>query len=141
MGSIPQHVSIFSLGTHNIDTIRQFYRGWGWSESPISTPEFVAFDVGSAMISFYDMEALAEEAHGDARPEGQWGGFTLAMNVSDQEELDRVYAAAVEAGATPISEPTKQFWGGIAGYVSDPDGNRWELSTGGPKPAPVSESS
>jgi PhnB protein len=45
------------------------------------------------------------------------------------EDVDAVYARAVEAGATPVSEPADQFHGDRAGSLRDPFGHRWWLAT------------
>jgi PhnB protein len=45
------------------------------------------------------------------------------------EDVDAVYARAVEAGATPVNEPADQFHGDRAGSLRDPFGHRWMLAT------------
>jgi PhnB protein len=45
------------------------------------------------------------------------------------EDVDAVYARAVEAGATAINEPADQFHGDRAGSLRDPFGHRWALAT------------
>jgi len=45
------------------------------------------------------------------------------------EDVDAVYARAVEAGATPVNEPSDQFHGDRAGSLRDPFGHRWWLAT------------
>lgn len=45
------------------------------------------------------------------------------------EDADAVYKRAIEAGATSISEPETQFYGDRMGFVLDPYGNRWMIST------------
>ena len=45
------------------------------------------------------------------------------------EDVDAVYARAVQAGATPVNEPADQFHGDRAGSLRDPFGHRWMLAT------------
>ena len=45
------------------------------------------------------------------------------------EDVDAVYARALEAGAKPINEPADQFHGDRAGSLRDPFGHRWALAT------------
>jgi PhnB protein len=45
------------------------------------------------------------------------------------EDVDALYARAVEAGATAINEPADQFHGDRAGSLRDPFGHRWALAT------------
>jgi PhnB protein len=45
------------------------------------------------------------------------------------EDVDAVYARAVEAGAVAVNEPADQFHGDRAGSLRDPFGHRWMLAT------------
>jgi PhnB protein len=45
------------------------------------------------------------------------------------EDVDALYARAVEAGAETINPPSDQFHGDRAGSVRDPYGHRWALAT------------
>jgi len=136
MTKIPQHLSMIGLGTYDIAKVRAFYGAWGWDEIEGSQPDWCAFDVGGTLLSFYSMDDLADEVSVAPRPPSMWGGYTLALNLASVEELTEVFQAAVDAGAESITRPQVRHWGGTSGYIADPDGNRWELATGGPNPAP-----
>jgi PhnB protein len=45
------------------------------------------------------------------------------------EDVDVLYARAIEAGATAVNEPADQFHGDRAGSLRDPFGHRWMLAT------------
>jgi PhnB protein len=45
------------------------------------------------------------------------------------EDVDALFARAIEAGATAINEPADQFHGDRAGSLRDPYGHRWALAT------------
>jgi PhnB protein len=45
------------------------------------------------------------------------------------EDVDAAFKRAVEAGATPMSEPTDMFWGDRFGSVADPFGHHWQMAT------------
>ena len=45
------------------------------------------------------------------------------------DDVDSVYKRAIDAGATPITEPETQFYGDRMGHVLDPSGNRWVIMT------------
>ena len=135
MAQIPQYLSILTLGTYNLEEIRAFYVRWGWEETSGSEEDWCAFDVGGVLLSFYSMTDLAAEAIAQPREPQSWGGFTLAINVDTETGLQEVFNAAAAAGATVVAEPVERDWGGISGYIADPDGNRWELGTGGPNAA------
>ncbi len=135
MKQIPQYLSILTLGTYNLAEIRAFYGRWGWEVTSGSEEDWCAFDVGGVLLSFYSMTDLAAEAIAQPREPAGWGGFTLAINVDSATALHEMFAAALAAGATVIAEPVARDWGGVSGYIADPDGNRWELATGGPNAA------
>jgi len=44
--------------------------------------------------------------------------------------MDRVLQQAEAAGATSEKPAQDTFWGGYAGYFSDPDGYLWEVAWG-----------
>ncbi|MFC5429629.1 MAG: VOC family protein [Paraburkholderia sp.] len=44
------------------------------------------------------------------------------------DDVDAVYARALEAGAKSLSEPQNQFWGDRFAQVEDLDGYRWALA-------------
>jgi PhnB protein len=45
------------------------------------------------------------------------------------DDVDAVFARAVELGATSLEEPSLQFHGAKAGSIRDPFGHRWMLNT------------
>jgi PhnB protein len=45
------------------------------------------------------------------------------------EDVDALYARAIEAGAIAVNEPADQFHGDRAGSLRDPFGHRWMLAT------------
>jgi PhnB protein len=57
---------------------------------------------------------------------------TPATMILHVDEVDAVYARAVEAGATPLQPVTDQDYGARGGSVRDVSGNTWHIS----KPAP-----
>ena len=82
---------------------------------------FAELRVGDSLFTLAD--PMPELGHGpdpDA-PVSSW--ITLYT-----EDVDAVYARAVEAGATAINEPVDQFHGDRAGSLRDPFGHRWALA-------------
>ena len=47
-----------------------------------------------------------------------------------REDVDRILDQAQKAGATIEKAARDTFWGGYAGYFSDPDGYLWEVAWG-----------
>ena len=63
-----------------------------------------------------------------ADAQGPWKAMptTLQLYV---EDVDAVYARAIAAGGTSLSEPTDQFYGDRRGGVQDICGNSWWVAT------------
>jgi catechol 2,3-dioxygenase-like lactoylglutathione lyase family enzyme len=53
--------------------------------------------------------------------------LSLGHNVSSKTEVDATMAEAKAAGAVIVKPAQDTFWGGYAGYFSDPDGHLWEV--------------
>lgn len=139
--SVPQHLSILTLGAFNLPLLRDFYGKWGWSELEQSSKEWCAFDMGGCLLSIYPLELLGDEAApGEPVLAAPWRGFTMAINVESEDQVQDVFDTAVASGAIEIQEPTRRDWGGLSAYIADPEGNRWEIAAGGPtSPATVTE--
>lgn len=76
---------------------------------------------GTTILAFTS-EHVEQSKYGDFttnRLEDKPSGFHLAFSVSD---IDKVYAAAVEAGATSINAPEPQSWGGRVARIRDLNG-------------------
>lgn len=56
-------------------------------------------------------------------------GFTMGLDVAGPSSVDGVTGAALAAGATQVTPPRRQFWGGYSGVVRSPDGTVWKVAT------------
>ena len=120
-----------TLGARDLVSLRSFYARWGWTETDDANEGWSAFDVGGWLLSLYPIDSLGDEAApGAPRPEAGWNGVTLAINVQSEAELVGIFDAAVAAGAELVAPVTRREWGGMSGYVADPEGHRWELAVG-----------
>lgn len=138
--AVPQHLSILTLGVFDLSALREFYSGWGWTEMEASSDTWCAFDVGGCLLSLYPLELLGDEAApGEPVLAAPWRGFTMAINVETEPDVQDAFEAALAAGAIDIQPPTRRDWGGLSAYVADPEGNRWEIAAGGPDTSPPSE--
>jgi uncharacterized glyoxalase superfamily protein PhnB len=94
---------------------------------PIIMPDgrvgHVELRIGDAVImladEFDDIDVLGPTSR---------GGTTVSF-VIDVPDVDTTYARAVAAGAVAERPPTDQFYGARAGWLSDPWGHRWSIST------------
>jgi uncharacterized glyoxalase superfamily protein PhnB len=126
---LPQRLSFVTLGTRNMAKARAFYAARGWQERAGGSDEFAQFDMGGVRLALYPLDLLtAEAAPGESQPGAAWNGVTLAVNVGSRASVDAAYATATGAGGAAVAEPVEREWGGYSGYVSDPEGQRWEIA-------------
>ena len=60
----------------------------------------------------------------DKHPASVGNGTMVALNAADREQVDRVYAKAIELGATDEGAPGQRYPGFYAAYFRDLDGNK-----------------
>jgi catechol 2,3-dioxygenase-like lactoylglutathione lyase family enzyme len=125
-------VSLITLGVHDLERSLRFYRD-GLRLPTTWTPDkgVIFFQTSGVILALYPFESLAKDVGPTFLVERtKFSGFTLAHNVREREDVDRLLAQAQAAGAT-IEKPAQDtFWGGYAGYFSDPDGYLWEAAWG-----------
>jgi uncharacterized glyoxalase superfamily protein PhnB len=89
----------------------------------------------STARSFYDAAFdLGDSLHLRATdaPTTGFRGYTLSLIASQPANVNALFDAAVDAGATPIKPVTKSMWG-HGGVVQAPDGAIWKLATSAKK--------
>ena len=57
------------------------------------------------------------------------GGSSVYLVVDTDEEVDRLHARAVEAGATSLRAPRNEDYGGRGAAVQDSEGNVWSVGS------------
>ena len=62
------------------------------------------------------------------KPVSLIGGAPFALHVY-VEEVDAVFQAALDAGATSLRDVEDQFYGDRTGQFEDPFGHRWSVAT------------
>ena len=121
------HISLVTLGVHDLPKSRAFYEQLGFKTSSASQPTVAFLRAGAVALSLFSRASLAEDACvTDSRP--GFAGVTLACNVASEAEVDALIAHAVACGATLKKPGQKVFWGGYSGYFADPDGHLWEVA-------------
>lgn len=122
-----ERVTLITLGVADMARARAFYQAWGWQVHSRSMPDLTLFQMNGAALALFDLRELAADQDRPGAALGT-GAMTLAQNMRSEAEVDDVFKAALNAGATPLKRPQKVFWGGYSGYVTDPDGHVWELA-------------
>ncbi len=121
-----QRISLITLGVANVGRARAFYRKLGWDGQEIEETVFI--QAGGVAIVLWGRDKLAADCGiSDDSPRG-FGGMALAHNVRSTAEVDAIVEVAAHAGATITRRPTTTFYGGYAGYFTDPDGHPWEVA-------------
>ncbi|MCC7084592.1 MAG: VOC family protein [Pirellulales bacterium] len=125
-------ISIITLGVNDLEASLRFYRdGLGWPTTWDADKGVVFFQSNGACLALYPIAELAKDIRDDLDcSRSKFAGITLAHNVREREEVDRVLQQAESAGGN-IEKPAQDtFWGGYGGYFSDPDGHIWEVAWG-----------
>jgi catechol 2,3-dioxygenase-like lactoylglutathione lyase family enzyme len=121
-----QRISLVTLGVADLPRAREFYQRLGWRGQEVE--ETVFFQVGCLALVLWDGEKLRRDA-GLGTPAGDgFRGITLAHNVRSVADVDAVMSAAESAGARITRPAADTFYGGYAGYFTDPDGHAWEVA-------------
>ena len=110
-----------TLGTNNIEKSLAFYEPF--------MAEFGAkklFDNGRLHFFGTGMDApmIAVGGPYDEQTATNGNGTMLAMPVASREDVDRIYAKALELGGTSEGEPGERMPTFYGGYVRDPDNNK-----------------
>jgi len=125
-------VSMFTLGVEDLERSIAFYSALGWEYSPDSDPKMCTFMISSNIaIGLVPYDFLAKDALLPVEPKQRFSGVTFAVNGVSAEEVDALFARAVEAGGTAQQVPQWKDWGGYdgySGYFLDPDGYIWEVA-------------
>ena len=86
--------------------------------------------IGHAELQIGDSVIMLSDEFPDmgARAPKTVGGTPVTMSVY-VENVDDVFARAVEAGATVLRPVEDQFYGDRSGQFEDPFGHRWSVAT------------
>ena len=126
MPGMEQRISLITLGVTDVARARAFYERLGWRGQEVEQTVF--FQAGGMALVLWHEAKLADDAGLEPRTGTGFGGIALAQNVRSAAEVDEVVAAAEAAGARVTRRPAATFYGGYAGYFTDPDGHSWEIA-------------
>src|SRR5688572_28131927 len=94
-------VSLITLGVKDLDASLRFYRdGLGLPTTWNTDKGVVFFQTSGTCLALYPMQELAEDIGLSAESQRpRFTGITLAHNVRQREDVDRVLQQAAAAGA------------------------------------------
>ncbi|SDP62657.1 hypothetical protein SAMN04488061_3527 [Filomicrobium insigne] len=126
-------ISVLTLGVSNLENSLSFYRdGLGLPTEGVIGREFehgaVAFFnlSGGLKLAIWAQDDLAYDTGLPKHPICTTAG-SIGHNVLRREDVDDIMRKAQRAGAEIIKAPQDTFYGGYAGYFTDPDGHLWEV--------------
>lgn len=126
-------ISVLTLGVADIERSLAFYRdGLGLHTPGIVGREFehgavAFFDLSNGVnLAIWDQNDLAHDS-GLTKAPASSTSFSIGHNVSQRSEVDEVMEQARQAGAAIVKPAQETFYGGYAGYFTDPDGHLWEV--------------
>lgn len=126
--SLPQRLSLVTLGVADVPRARTFYERLGFKAAPFESDEVAFFEMSNGvLLGLYGRAPLAEDANVPHEGSG-FRAVTCALNLESEAAVDAALAFAQACGARITQPARKVFWGGYSGYFADPDGHLWEVA-------------
>ncbi|WP_067223934.1 VOC family protein [Stappia indica] len=126
-------ISVLTLAVSDLENALSFYRdGLG-----LPTEGIVGREFEHGAVAFFDLSdglklaiwAQDDLVHDTGLPKTPicTTAVSIGHNVLRREDVDAIMRKASSAGAKLVKEPQDTFYGGYAGYFTDPDGHLWEI--------------
>jgi predicted lactoylglutathione lyase len=120
--------NIITLGVHNFQAERAFYLQLGWP-LVLDLEDFAVFELRGALLALFPIEKLARDARATPGNFGQGIHFSIIVNVEAPQDVDEMVCRFRDAGGVVSKEPCDaDFFDGRSAYVTDPEGNYWEIT-------------
>lgn len=121
-----QQLSVITLGVEDIARSRTFYiDGFGW-EPVFENDEIIFYQMNGFVLGTW-LAAKLEQGM-QRRNSDRSGSFALAHNVVSKDGVQPLIDRLVAAGGSLLRKGDEPPHGGFRGYVSDADGNAWEIA-------------
>ena len=123
-------MSIITLGVKDMPLAIDFYKdGLGFPTNGTRDDGWIIFHTTGTRFSLFPKDQLARDidAHLGASSHG-FCGITLAHNVKERDDVDRVLKQAESCGGIIVKDAQIAEWGGYSGYFTDLDGYYWEVA-------------
>lgn len=124
-----QRLSLITLGVEDLAASTRFYREvLGWTPAELGGGSVTFFQLNGFILGLFPRTELAKDAGVGELESGGFSRVSLAYNVRERDEVDRVLESVEAAGARLVKHAEDAFWGGRTGYFADPDGFLWEVA-------------
>jgi uncharacterized protein len=121
-----QQIAVVTLGISDLERSKAFYRdGFGWT--PVfETPEIAFYQMNGFVFGTWLKSSLER----DTQQEGLSGPapMSLAHNVREERDVQPAIDRLLAAGGTLLRAADSPPYGGLRGYVADPDKHIWEIA-------------
>ncbi len=114
-------IGYVTLGTNDLDRSAQFYDAL---LGELGGRRFMELETFIAWAFGPDKAALCVCRPFDGKPASVGNGVMVALVMQSREQVDALYAKALELGASDEGAPGARGEGFYAGYFRDPDGNK-----------------
>lgn len=123
-----QRLTMITLAVLDLKKSTDFYETkFCWTKSKSSNEYISFFTLNGIQLALYERNELAKDA--TVNPDGNgFKGFTISYNTKSEKEVDILIKKLRTKGVEIIKEPQKVNWGGYSSYISDLDGNLWEIA-------------
>jgi len=120
-------LSAITIAAKNHTLLKYFYTEvFGW-EVLMENPEIVILKLNQTSLSLCSKK-LFEQYTGVKPVNGKSYYFTLSLDWP--ADVDIQFETLQSRGVIIAKMPERTFWGGYAGFITDPEGNLWEISSG-----------
>lgn len=122
-----QQLSFITIGVKDLDVMKNWYNHvFGWEPMKYDG-NIVFYKMNGLIFALFPYEELAKDI-GISSDGSGFKKFTLAINLSSEEAINRQFDEFKEKGVAIVKSPEKVFWGGYSGYIADPENNYWEFA-------------
>ena len=122
-----QRINFITLGVKDLKQQREFYElKFGWKVMKADN-SIVFFQLNGIVLALFPEELLAEDI-GIKQDGSGFRRISLAHNCGSEQEVNELFTEFRIKKVNIVKEPTKVFWGGYSGYISDPESNYWEIA-------------
>jgi catechol 2,3-dioxygenase-like lactoylglutathione lyase family enzyme len=121
-----QQISVITLGVSDLARSKRFYAdGFGW-RPVFEVSEIVFYQMNGLMLGTWLVSALQDDSR--QRLVAGPGRFSLAHNVLSAADVQPTLDRLVQYGGRLLRAADPPPYGGMRGYVADPDDHTWEIA-------------
>lgn len=124
--AMQQQISVITLGIKDLCRSRNFYaNGFGWV--PVfENAEIIFYQMNGLVLGTWLEDALLTDMKRPAPTASS--ASSLAHNVPMMDDVEPLMARLIDHGGKLLRPADAPPYGGLRGYISDPDGHAWEIA-------------